>query len=122
MAPGMLGTNMTELSWLTSVIQEVFDKAFDNADYYKALELKDLWNAGLNLEAMDEALMGRFLDVFDHKLDQVIALDDVDEIKDILDFVVNLGEQYRYTDFGTKVDDLFDKANESFKALEGGSG
>jgi hypothetical protein len=80
MAPGMLGL---EMSWLTSVIQEALGKALDNADYYKADELSRLWEVGLEQAALDEALAGRFLDVFDHKLDQVIAIDDADEISDI---------------------------------------
>jgi hypothetical protein len=116
MAPGMLGL---EMSWLTSVIQEAFGKAFDKADYYKALELSDLWHAGLKLEVLDEALMGRFLDVFDHKLDQVIAIDDADEISDIRNVALFFVERLGHTNLGTKAGDLRDKASE---ALNGGSG
>lgn len=101
-------TATAERSWLTSVVQEALGKALDNSDYYKPYELSWLWSVGLQLQALDEALMSRFLDVFDQKLDQAIALSDTDALVSIEAFAGAYG-----------YDDLYDKAHQ---ALEGASG
>ncbi len=121
-APGMGWTKMADWPWFTSLVREAFSKALDNADYYKADELSRLWEVGLEQAALDEALAGRFLDVFDHKLDQVIAIDDADEIEDIMNFALFFVERLGHTNLGTKAADLRDKALEALEALEGGSG
>ena len=97
-------TATAERSWLTSVIQEALGKALDNPDYYKADELSWLWAVGLENAALDETLVGRFLDVFGHKLDQAIALGLTDEIRSIRGFA----ERYDHTDLWTMADEALE--------------
>jgi hypothetical protein len=68
-ATAMGWTKMADWPWFTSLVREAFSKALDNADYYTLRELGQLAGVAFELDALDEALKGRYWEVYDEKLD-----------------------------------------------------
>jgi len=86
-------------SWLTELLRAALKTAlaFDiegnllNVDHYMTTELVDLWDAGLQEQAIDGDLLVRFLDAFHIKLDEAVAEANVAEIIDIFAFASRFG-------------------------------
>jgi hypothetical protein len=93
-------------SWLVTQLQNALTKALDQADTYQTTELIDLWDAGLEEYAIDNALIIKFLDAFHDKLNEAISADDTSTIWDILAW----SSQYGYPNLH----------QQALQALEGG--